>query len=172
LTPPAAVAITAGMRTLLVFCVLASPAVVFGRIGETLEQCEERYGKARRSDKFVSEGEAYHYVRWWIDGMGICAWFAPGGRCVEIKFTGVSKVERDKLLEKNKEGQEWHEAKLKGYEAAWVSDDEDTYAFSDKNTSSPDRFTFTIVRRTFWERQRKAAANKGPLFSKDRVEKF
>lgn len=94
------------MRNLLLFLFLVgAPVVVFGRIGETVEQCRDRYG----AEKLVTDSGKHHFE---MSGFRVVCSFDSKGMCSSIIFMKgdgqeFTATERDVLLEKNAAGGKW-----------------------------------------------------------------
>ena len=101
------------MKTLLILAFLMLTAVSQARLGETVEQCEARYGKAVRRDAMA------HRLTFEKNGILIRAWFFAG-KCQEIRFSNIqesptiareplSQDEIEILLKASSGGRKWNE---------------------------------------------------------------
>jgi len=126
------------------------PASSQGRIGETREQCIERYGKEvsekKGSVSFFSKMEFAIAIEFW-QGKADSLLFQ---KAVGDKQNGLTKVEISTLLEANGNGQKWRELKPQGDSRGWVTADKKLLA-----TYDPSHRTLSIMT---WERSERVEA--------------
>lgn len=141
------------MKTLLLItaCVLSTLAPLQARIGDTLAQCQERYGE-------ITEKEGNRY------------WFSKGGIKIDVclidEKVGLiafkktdnrrfSENEKHLLMEANGGGQTWEEIKDLSIDDKWMKEDCSAIA-----ENSSDRKWFVILTKKWHEHANKEAKAK------------
>jgi hypothetical protein len=149
------------MKPLILFAaclVMASNA--FGRIGETLEECNTRYGKV------TMIGDEAHFKK---KGMSIIIWFRDK-KAALIKFLAdhkMSDVEIDTLLKANGGASEWIKVSETKYKGAWGTADNKVIAWYKENDGFFGLPHLTIVTQQEADLRRKEDEEKDKKTLKD-----
>lgn len=102
---------TAGLVVTAVIVGLLVPTVAAARLGETIRECDVRYGKPTQVEARASLANSLERT-YFKDGFTIKALFI-GGRAETISYLHPSALTSEqvtKLLNNNARGQVWHEA--------------------------------------------------------------